>query len=215
MSTTSEEQTGEIPLELSPDLDAELVEEFINDARERLENIEQGTLALEKNNRDQEVIHSLFRAFHTFKGNASFLDFTAISELAHVLESLLDGARENRLQINSAVIDIILKSRDTLKQFIDEVEGQITGKKPRQIVHIPTAALKAAVRHLLNGDEAQSAPVAAAAAPTPTLPDTEKNPAPAAPCESPTKPSSYVGGTALVSCSSPNPSSSRISRRPA
>ena len=97
MAVYSEEQIGEIPLELNADLDAELVEEFISDAREQLENIEQGTLALEKNARDPEVIHTLFRAFHTFKGNAGFLDLPAISQLAHALESLLDGARENRL----------------------------------------------------------------------------------------------------------------------
>src|SRR5277367_2949443 len=78
MDRHTEEQIGEIPLELKADLDAELVEEFISDAREQLENIEQGTLALEKNPLDQEVIHTFFRAFHTFKGNAGFLDLTAI-----------------------------------------------------------------------------------------------------------------------------------------
>ena len=90
MSSISEEQIGEIPLELKPDLDVELVEEFISDAREQLENIEQGALALEKDGHDAEGIHTLFRAFHTFKGNAGFLDLTAVSSLAHMLESLLD-----------------------------------------------------------------------------------------------------------------------------
>jgi len=211
MDTIPEEQIGEIPLELSPDLDAELVEEFISDARERLEHIEQGTLALEKNIHDQAVIHSLFRAFHSFKGNASFLDFTAISQLAHTLESLLDGARENRLQINSVVVDIILKSRDTLKRFVDEVEAQITGKKPRQVVHIPTAVLKAAARHIVNNGEAPAPKVAPVATETPaatpapsTAPaTTEKKPAlmptPMPICNpvAKLKPSTYVGGTAL------------------
>jgi len=152
MGKFSEEQIGEIPLELKADLDTELVEEFINDAREQLQNIEQGTLALEKNATDHDVIHSLFRAFHTFKGNAGFLELTAISQLAHMLESLLDGAREGRLQIDSVIIEIILKSRDTLQRFVDEVEAQITGKKPRQIVHIPTAALKAATKFILDNE---------------------------------------------------------------
>ena len=151
MGNSCEEQIGEIPLELKPDLDPELVEEFINDAREQLHNIEQGTLALEKNADDHDVIHSLFRAFHTFKGNAGFLDFTAISQLAHALESLLDGARENRLQINSVSIEIILRSRDTLQKFVDEIEAQITGRKPRQVVNIPTAALKVATKFMLDG----------------------------------------------------------------
>jgi two-component system, chemotaxis family, sensor kinase CheA len=198
MTTIPEEQIGEIPLELGADLDAELVEEFINDARERLENIEQGTLALEKNAHDQDVIHSLFRAFHTFKGNASFLDFTAVSQLAHMLESLLDGARENRLQINSIVIDVILKSRDTLKCFVDEIEAQITGKKPRQIVHIPTAVLKAAARHILSGVEA---PLAKESPETTAVSGKKIAPAPVVNHDQPAKPKAagYTNGTALHS----------------
>ena len=150
MASYSDEQIGEIPLELKPDLDAELVVEFVSDAREQLENIEQGTLMLEQNAADQEVIHTLFRAFHTFKGNAGFLDFTAISQLAHALESMLDEVRKGEAKISSKMIEIILKSRDTLKQFVDEIEAQITGKKPRQAVHFPTAALKAAAKYILG-----------------------------------------------------------------
>ena len=150
MSAHSEEQIGEIPLELKADLDNEVVAEFIADAREQLENIEHGTLALEKNPHDQEVIHTLFRAFHTFKGNAGLIDLLAISQLAHALESLLNEARNNELQINSVIIDLILKSRDTLKHYVDEIEAQITGKKPRASINLPTAALKAIAKHLLH-----------------------------------------------------------------
>jgi len=195
MGNHSDEQIGEIPLELKADLDPELVEEFLSDAREQLHNIEQGTLALEKDATDHEVIHSLFRAFHTFKGNAGFLDFAAISQLAHALESLLDGARENRLQINSVIIEIILKSRDTLQKFVDEIEAQITGKKPRVIVNIPTAALKVATKFILNGDghaaakphppePAKAAPVEAKPVPVETKPAAVE-PKPAARIEEP------------------------------
>jgi two-component system chemotaxis sensor kinase CheA len=217
MSSISEEQIGEIPLELKADLDAELVEEFISDAREQLENIEQGALALEKHGHDEEGIHTLFRAFHTFKGNAGFLDLTAVSSLAHMLESLLESARDNRLQINSIIIEVILKSRDTLQQFIDEIEAQITGKKPRQIVHLPTAALKATVKFMIDGEatlgahaqtvkvaavqsdavmESQpSVPIALATSPSPESIESEaeeqKTPAPKRGS------SAYVSGTAL------------------
>jgi two-component system chemotaxis sensor kinase CheA len=185
MSDPSEGQIGEIPLELKADLDRELVEEFISDAREQLENIEQGALALEKDVHDAEGIHTLFRAFHTLKGNAGFLDLTAVSSLAHLLESLLDEARENRLEVNSVIIEIILKSRDTLQRFIDEIEAQITGKKPRQVVHLPTAALKAAVKFML--DVEGIAP--------PAHPAEATVPAPAAAPK--TGGTDYVGGTAL------------------
>ena len=201
MSAFSEAQIGEIPLELKPDVDAELVEEFICDAREQLENIEQGTLALEKNAQDQEVIHTLFRAFHTFKGNAGFLDLTAVSQLAHMLESLLERARENRLQINSVIIEIILKSRDALQKFVDEIEAQITGKKPRQVVHIPTAALKATVQYILSNEGAAVAPhpPASPAQETEPAPEEHETDATSAPNDTEAKPSrsAYVTGTAL------------------
>jgi two-component system, chemotaxis family, sensor kinase CheA len=157
MSTAFEEPIGEIPLELNADLDAELVEEFINDAREQLENIEQAALALEKDAENPEVLHTLFRAFHTVKGNAGFLDFTAISQLAHLLESLLAAAREKGLRINSAIIEIILKSRDTLQQFVAEIEAQATGKKPHQLVYIPTLALRESIWFILEDATAQVA----------------------------------------------------------
>ncbi len=154
MGKIPDEPIAEIPLELKADVDVELVEEFISDAREQLLAIEQNTLLLEKDAADPEVLHMLFRAFHTFKGNAGFIDLPAISQFAHAMESLLDGAREGRLQIDSVIIDIILKSRDTLQQFVDEIEAQITGRKPRAVVVIPTASLKAAVQFILLREEA-------------------------------------------------------------
>jgi two-component system chemotaxis sensor kinase CheA len=179
MAENSEGQIVDIPLELGADLDAEMVEEFISDAREQLDNIELGTLALEKNTGDHEVIHTLFRAFHTLKGNAGFLGLTAISQLAHLLESLLDGARENRLQINSVIVEIILKSRDTLQGFVDEIEAQITGKKPRQIIHLPTATLKAAVTRILEDSGTILGNPTAAGTSQPTKADAKETPAPA------------------------------------
>ena len=218
MNPVTEEQIGEIPLELKPDLDIELVEEFVSDAREQLENIEQGALALEKNGHDAEGIHTLFRAFHTFKGNAGFLEFTAVSSLAHMLESLLEGARESKLQINSVIIEIILRSRDTLQRFVDEIEAQITGKKPRKVVQIPTAALKATVKFMIEGGATMMAKAATKSAPRPApekKPAAEAAPAPVAVAPEPKEPepaepekeedapaprrgtSAYVNGTAL------------------
>jgi len=78
------------------------------------------------------------------------IDLVAISQLSHALESLLNEARNNQLQINSVVIEVILKSRDTLKKYVDEIEAQITGKKPRASIDLPTAALKAVAKHLLH-----------------------------------------------------------------
>jgi two-component system chemotaxis sensor kinase CheA len=161
----------EAPLNLNLADDAELLREFINESREHLDNIEQGVLVLENQPQDAEVLNTIFRAFHTFKGGAGFLNLLPINRLAHVLESLLDLARQHKLTIDAAVIELILRGRDVLKQFIDEIDGQATGARPVQAITIPTAVLKAEVQDMIDGKH--SAP-AVAPAPAPKISEPEK-----------------------------------------
>lgn len=172
MAQDPETQSGEIPLVVSAELDADLVQEFLNDARDHLDHIEEGILVLEENATNHDVIHLIFRAFHTLKGNAGFLELTPICKLAHILESLLDQARDNRLQITSPIIEIILKGRDKLKELVDEVGDQITGKKPRTSVVIPTEELRSTIQKILDG----SAPEKEEVPPAPVVPIEQPKP---------------------------------------
>ena len=143
------------------DTDSELLREFVGEGFEHLQNIEQGVLVLEDRPTDAETLNSIFRAFHTFKGGAGFLNLAAIKELAHEAESLLDAARQHRLQVTSQIIDTILAAADALKQFMTELNARQAGKNPGQPIVVPTLALRARIRAALN------APVAAAAASAP------------------------------------------------
>jgi two-component system chemotaxis sensor kinase CheA len=158
------------PLNLNIASDADLLREFLNESREHLDNIEQGVLVLENSPRDSEMLNTVFRAFHTFKGGAGFLSLTPINRLAHVLESLLDLARQDKLAISRPVIDLILRGRDVLKRFIDEIDLQVAGTKPPAPILIPIVALKAEVQNMIeNGPAAQAeAPAGAAPAAEPT-----------------------------------------------
>ena len=129
------------PLRLDLENDREILTEFINESREHLQNIEAGALILEENPSDAATLNSVFRAFHTFKGGSGFLKLTPMNKLAHELESLLDLARQGRLQITSNVVEIILNGGDTLKQFVDAIDLQLTGKTPEGPIVIPTAPL--------------------------------------------------------------------------
>ena len=131
--------------------DAELLREFITESREHLDHIEQGVLVLENSPGDAEVLNTIFRAFHTFKGGAGFLNLLPINRLAHVLESLLDLARQGKLAIDATVIEVILRGRDVLKQFLDEIEGQHSGVRPVKAITIPTARLKAEAQAVIEG----------------------------------------------------------------
>src|SRR5262249_7678644 len=127
----------ELSLDLNIANDADLLREFITESREHLDNIEQGVLVLENNPTDAEVLNTIFRAFHTFKGGAGFLNLMPINRLAHVLESLLDMARQGKREIDQPVIDLILCGRDVLKQFLDEIDGQINGTRAVTTILIP------------------------------------------------------------------------------
>ena len=61
---------------------------------------------LEENPSDIPTINSIFRAFHTFKGGAGFLQLEAVRNLAHELESLLDAVRRSELLITSEIIEL-------------------------------------------------------------------------------------------------------------
>lgn len=141
--------------------DGDLLGEFINESREHLDNIEQGVLVLESDPQDAEMLNTVFRAFHTFKGGAGFLNLVPINRLAHALESLLDLARQGKLVIHRPVIELILRGRDVLKQFIDAIEAQVRGTKPRAPIFIPTEVLKAEVRKMIESGSPAGAPAPA------------------------------------------------------
>jgi len=144
------EAADELTLHLNLAEDADLLREFITESREHLDNIEHGVLVLENRPADAETLHTVFRAFHTFKGGAGFLNLIPINRLAHVLESLLDLARQGRLTIDAPVIELILRGRDVLKQFLDAIEGQLAGTHPVAPILIPTAVLKAEVQEAID-----------------------------------------------------------------
>ncbi len=107
--------------------DPELVGDFILESREHLSAIEAQLLALEQDPRNTEPINTIFRGFHTIKGLAGFLEFPAIQHFAHEVETLLDLARNAKLPVDSALVDIILQSADHMNQCLLGVE---TGVAP-------------------------------------------------------------------------------------
>lgn len=132
-SRASQKQQAGPPLAANPlAQDPELVSDFIMESREHLSSIESQMLALEQNPSDTDVIHAVFRGFHTIKGLAGFLEFAAIQKVAHEVETLLDMARNGKLTITTGVVDVVLESADCLKQAIDAVEAALSGE--------PTAA---------------------------------------------------------------------------
>jgi len=100
--------------------DEGLIREFVNESEEQLQRMEQDLLELE-NNRDPELLNRVFRAMHTIKGTASFLQFDAIVELAHRAEDVLNAMRRGECRPTKGITDVMLCVCDRLHKMLADV----------------------------------------------------------------------------------------------
>jgi two-component system, chemotaxis family, sensor kinase CheA len=105
----------------------QLIDAFIGEADEILDQVEQTLLRLEQTPEDDELLHDIFRGVHTLKGNAACLQFDDLTRAAHVIEELLDGMREGRVEANVARISQLLEAVDILRDVaVRSVNGNGT-----------------------------------------------------------------------------------------
>ncbi|HZZ57062.1 MAG TPA: chemotaxis protein CheA [Opitutaceae bacterium] len=127
----------------------ELFTEFHAETGEHLAHIEAGALKLENSPDDLEALNAVFRSFHTIKGNAGFLGLKPMNLLAHEIETLLDFARNRELTLGPAVVAQILRGRDALEAFNQQVGVALErGVAPTELV--PVSGLIATVRALVE-----------------------------------------------------------------
>ena len=141
---------GDVLMALNLEENRELLTEFYAETVDHLQQIEAALLALDHEPDNPEALNSIFRSFHTIKGNAGFLGLVPMHTLAHEVESLLDLARNNQLRLTAPIITEILRSRDALQALTTQVSAALEkGRLPDQIV--PVAHLIAAVKVLAAG----------------------------------------------------------------
>ena len=105
--------------------DPELVGEFVSESFDHLQNSEAALLSLEVDPDDEDALSAVFRAFHTIKGTAGFLNLQSIQTLAHKAENLLDRARKKEIELTGGYADLALESADMLKQMINVVQESV------------------------------------------------------------------------------------------
>lgn len=94
---------------------------FIDETREHLHAWSTGMLEIEKTN-DVSSIPIIFRAAHTIKGMAMTMGFTSMGEITHHAENLLDGIRNDKLKLNSSIMDALFHALDALETLLTEIE---------------------------------------------------------------------------------------------
>jgi two-component system chemotaxis sensor kinase CheA len=105
-------------------VDREFLQDYLTESRELLQKAQQDILVLEADPANDEALASIFRAFHTIKGGAGFLDAKHLVNWAHNLEDLLDKLRSRNLPVTSARIDAILNGIDVLSTMFRTLAGE-------------------------------------------------------------------------------------------
>lgn len=108
--------------EVREEVDPELLTDFLVETKEHLETIEMHVLSLETDPGNMEIIHAVFREFHTIKGLAGFVSQDLVRTIAHQTENLLDECRKGQIRINKRIIDLILASTDFIKKICDNLD---------------------------------------------------------------------------------------------
>ena len=96
----------------------EILEDFLVEAFELIEQIDHDLVELESNPEDLELLNSIFRVAHTVKGSSSFLNFDVLTKLTHKMEDVLNKARHGELKITPDVMDVVLESVDKMKTLL-------------------------------------------------------------------------------------------------
>lgn len=95
--------------------------DFLLEAYEHIDSIESNVMKLEQNPDDMDIIHTMFRAFHTIKGLSGFVEHTVIQEVAHKTETLMDFCRKGSLKVSTEIVNAILKSSDFIRKMCDDI----------------------------------------------------------------------------------------------
>jgi len=102
-----------------PDELREILDEFLVEASEILEGLDQDLVDLENNPEDRELLNKIFRGMHTLKGGAGFLNLTPIVEIAHRIEDIFNKLRNDELKLTPEIMDVILEGIDQLKNALE------------------------------------------------------------------------------------------------
>lgn len=100
----------------------DIINDFITEASESLDALDQKFVELEKKPDDTTLLNDIFRSVHTIKGAAGFLGFTQMVEVTHVTEDVLNKLRKGEMVVVPVVMDAILHSIDLIKKLLRNIK---------------------------------------------------------------------------------------------
>ncbi|MGC3291033.1 chemotaxis protein CheA [Pseudomonas aeruginosa] len=109
---------------MSFDADEEILQDFLVEAGEILEQLSEQLVELESRPDDMDLLNAIFRGFHTVKGGAGFLQLNALVECCHIAENVFDILRKGERRVSSELMDVVLQALDTVNAMFDQVREQ-------------------------------------------------------------------------------------------
>ncbi|WDH54947.1 chemotaxis protein CheA [Pseudomonas chlororaphis] len=135
--------------------DEEILQDFLVEAGEILEQLSEQLVELESRPDDADLLNAIFRGFHTVKGGAGFLQLNELVECCHIAENVFDILRKGERRVDAELMDVVLEA-------LDAVNGMFGQVRERTEITAATPELLAALARLAEpaGAEEVAAPVA-------------------------------------------------------
>ncbi|CAH0133278.1 chemotaxis protein CheA [Pseudomonas mediterranea] len=133
--------------------DEEILQDFLVEAGEILEQLSEQLVELESRPDDADLLNAIFRGFHTVKGGAGFLQLNELVECCHIAENVFDILRKGERRVDSELMDVVLEALDAVNSMFSEV-------RDRSPITAATPELLAALSRLAEPQSAdEAAPV--------------------------------------------------------
>ncbi|MCU7645193.1 chemotaxis protein CheA [Pseudomonas piscis] len=131
--------------------DEEILQDFLVEAGEILEQLSEQLVELESRPDDADLLNAIFRGFHTVKGGAGFLQLNELVECCHIAENVFDILRKGERRVDSELMDVVLEALDTVNSMFGQV-------RERTEITPATPELLSALARLAEPAGAQPAP---------------------------------------------------------
>ncbi|UTL92758.1 chemotaxis protein CheA [Pseudomonas fluorescens] len=140
--------------------DEEILQDFLVEAGEILEQLSEQLVELESRPDDADLLNAIFRGFHTVKGGAGFLQLNELVECCHIAENVFDILRKGERRVDAELMDVVLEALDTVNSMFGQV-------RERSAVTPATPELLAALSRLAEPASADAPAAVVEAAPEP------------------------------------------------
>jgi two-component system chemotaxis sensor kinase CheA len=123
---------------MSIDLDDDILQDFLVEAGEILEQLNEQLVDLEQNPEDQDLLNAVFRGFHTVKGGAGFLGLNPLVDVCHSAEDVFNVLRQGGRIIDAPLMDVVLRALDAVNSMFLQVQSseQLTPADPALIAEL-------------------------------------------------------------------------------